>query len=58
MQMFNGIASAGLSLCVLAVPHFDKEHSFMATVALCGAMVFAGSFTPVITTFVALLTFS
>ncbi|VDK64358.1 unnamed protein product, partial [Gongylonema pulchrum] len=40
-KMFNGIASAGLSVCVLMVPQFDKERSFLATAALCGAMLFA-----------------
>lgn len=42
--MFNGIASAGLSICVFLVPQFDKEKSFLATIALCGAMLFAGTF--------------
>uniref|UniRef100_F1L566 Transporter n=1 Tax=Ascaris suum TaxID=6253 RepID=F1L566_ASCSU len=45
-KIFNGIASAGLSICVLAVPHFDKETSFLAIISLCGAMLFAGLHTP------------
>ncbi|KHN77362.1 putative transporter C38C10.2 [Toxocara canis] len=45
-KMFNGIASAGLSVCVLAVPQFDRETSFLAIIALCGAMLFAGLHTP------------
>uniref|UniRef100_A0A0M3JU39 Sialin (inferred by orthology to a human protein) n=1 Tax=Anisakis simplex TaxID=6269 RepID=A0A0M3JU39_ANISI len=45
-KIFNGIASAGLSICVLAVPQFDKNTSFLAIIALCGAMLFAGLHTP------------
>uniref|UniRef100_A0A158R3Z9 MFS domain-containing protein n=1 Tax=Syphacia muris TaxID=451379 RepID=A0A158R3Z9_9BILA len=45
-KVFNAVASAGLSLCVIAVPQFNKDASFLAVVALCGAMVFAGLHTP------------
>ncbi|VDK88204.1 unnamed protein product [Litomosoides sigmodontis] len=41
-KIFNGIASAGLSLCIIAVPQFDQERSSFATIPLCCAMVFAG----------------
>uniref|UniRef100_A0A915Q2N5 Major facilitator superfamily (MFS) profile domain-containing protein n=1 Tax=Setaria digitata TaxID=48799 RepID=A0A915Q2N5_9BILA len=45
-KIFNGIASAGLSVCVFTVPQFDQEQSFLATIALCCAMLFAGLHTP------------
>ncbi|VBB33930.1 unnamed protein product [Acanthocheilonema viteae] len=42
-KIFNGIASAGLSLCIIIVPQFDQEQSSFATISLCCAMLFAGS---------------
>uniref|UniRef100_A0A1I7W0X3 MFS domain-containing protein n=1 Tax=Loa loa TaxID=7209 RepID=A0A1I7W0X3_LOALO len=44
--IFNGIASAGLSLCIITVPQFDRERSSLATIPLCCAMLFAGLHTP------------
>ncbi|CAG9540190.1 unnamed protein product [Cercopithifilaria johnstoni] len=45
-KIFNGIASAGLSLCIITVPQFDRERSSLATIPLCCAMLFAGLHTP------------
>ncbi|KAK6111222.1 Major Facilitator Superfamily protein [Brugia pahangi] len=45
-KIFNGIASAGLSLCIITVPQFDRERSSFATIPLCCGMLFAGLHTP------------
>uniref|UniRef100_A0A0R3S6M1 MFS domain-containing protein n=1 Tax=Elaeophora elaphi TaxID=1147741 RepID=A0A0R3S6M1_9BILA len=45
-KVFNGIASSGLSLCIITVPQFDRERSSFATIPLCCAMLFAGLHTP------------
>lgn len=45
-KVFNGVASAGLSLCIFLVPHFGKDSVIFAVVALCAAMIFAGMHTP------------
>ncbi|PAV84778.1 hypothetical protein WR25_14633 isoform I [Diploscapter pachys] len=41
-KAFNAVASAGLALSISLVPHFNKEHAFMAVITLCCAMIFAG----------------
>ncbi|CAJ0959192.1 unnamed protein product, partial [Mesorhabditis belari] len=45
-KVFNGIASAGLSICIGIVPFFDKDHATLAVICLCGAMFSAGMHTP------------
>ncbi|VDK88742.1 unnamed protein product [Onchocerca ochengi] len=45
-KVFNGIASLGLSVCIITVPQFDRERSSLATIPLCLAMLFAGLHTP------------
>ncbi|KAM3725398.1 Sialin [Dirofilaria immitis] len=45
-KIFNGIASLGLSICIITVPQFDHEWSSFATIPLCLAMFFAGLHTP------------
>ncbi|MFH4977253.1 hypothetical protein AB6A40_003962 [Gnathostoma spinigerum] len=45
-KVFNATASAGLSLCVAAAPQFNEKTSFLAVIALCSAMLFAGMHTP------------
>ncbi|VDN60762.1 unnamed protein product [Dracunculus medinensis] len=45
-KLFNGIASSGLSICIFLVTCFDEKTSVLATVAFCGAMLFAGLHTP------------
>ncbi|VDO38617.1 unnamed protein product [Onchocerca flexuosa] len=43
-KVFNGIASLGLSVCIITVPQFDRDRSSLATIPLCLAMLFAGSY--------------
>ncbi|CAI4228231.1 unnamed protein product [Auanema sp. JU1783] len=45
-KCFNATASAGLSICIFAVPFFDKDHALWSVFSLSGAMVFAGMHTP------------
>ncbi|CAJ0566239.1 unnamed protein product, partial [Mesorhabditis spiculigera] len=45
-KVFNGIASAGLSICIGIVPFFKKDHAALAVLSLCAAMFSAGMHTP------------
>ncbi|CAI5449868.1 unnamed protein product [Caenorhabditis angaria] len=45
-KLFNGVASAGLAVCIFLVPFFNKDSASFAIICLCGAMIFAGLHTP------------
>lgn len=42
IQVFNGVASAGLSASILIVPLFNKNEAYLAVGSLSLAMIFAG----------------